>query len=175
MSADYFAVFNLPAQFDVDEAQLNARYRALLLNVHPDRFVNASATDKRLSLQHTTEINFAYETLKKPLSRLLHLLERHGISFADEGASDAPSRRVSPGFLMAQMEWREALADATAAKDQQKLAQLAQRLSDEIAESYQNARIALESNELLSASEIAQQLRFQEKLNVEIRSALHNA
>jgi molecular chaperone HscB len=109
---DYFALFQLPVQFTIDSTVLDTRYRALLAEVHPDKFVNASSAERMQSMQKATLANEAYQTLKHPTSRARYLLQLAGLATDEENNTAMPA-----DFLMAQMEWREAIDDAKFAKD----------------------------------------------------------
>jgi len=104
-SKNYFELFGLPVGFEVDSNKLAERYRDLQRAVHPDRYANASDQEKRLSMQGSTHLNDALNTLKKPLLRAQYLLELKGVDLSVNGGS------ISDGdFLMEQMELREELA-----------------------------------------------------------------
>lgn len=106
-SQNYFELFALPVSFEVDLEQLNARYRDLQRQMHPDRYAGAGDREKRLSAQWTTQINAAYGTLKSPLNRAMYLLELHDLSIAE-------NPDLEPMFLMEQIELREALEEIEA-------------------------------------------------------------
>lgn len=84
---------------------LEAHYQALQKQFHPDRFATRSAKERRLSLEHVTHLNTAYQTLRDPLSRSAYLLERLGNGHSD--SDQAPP--ADPIFLMEMMEARETL------------------------------------------------------------------
>ena len=109
-STTHFELFGLPETFDVDPAALDERYRELQRTVHPDRFVNATDQERRLSMQQATRINEGYEILKDPLKRGRYLLELAGHRFDDEKHTTSDTE-----FLMEQMELREALGDVRVA------------------------------------------------------------
>lgn len=109
---NYFALFQLPQQFELDLAQLDSQYRKLQAEVHPDKFVNASPAERMQSMQMATLANEAYQTLKHPTSRARYLLQLQGIATDEENNTAMPA-----DFLMAQMEWREAMDDARFGKD----------------------------------------------------------
>jgi molecular chaperone HscB len=109
---NYFALFQLPQQFELDMAQLDNQYRKLQAEVHPDKFVNASPAERMQSMQMATLANEAYQTLKYPTSRARYLLQLQGIATDEENNTAMPA-----DFLMAQMEWREAMDDARFGKD----------------------------------------------------------
>lgn len=109
VSQTHFELFGLPRSFDVDLAQLDSRYRELQRTVHPDRYVNASDQERRLSMQQATLINEGYRTLKDPLSRGRYLLELDGYRFDDQHHTTRDA-----AFLMEQMALREALEEVPA-------------------------------------------------------------
>lgn len=109
---NYFALFQLPPQFDLELAQLERQYRKLQAEVHPDKFVNATPAERMQSMQMATLVNEAYQTLKQPTARARYLLQLQGIATDEENNTAMPA-----DFLMAQMEWREAMDDAKYSKD----------------------------------------------------------
>jgi molecular chaperone HscB len=109
---NYFTLFGLPTQFDVDLTLLDTRYRKIQTEVHPDKFVTASPAERLQSMQKATLANEAYQTLKNPTERAKHLLALKGIASLEESNTAMPT-----DFLMAQMEWRERIEDAKMAKD----------------------------------------------------------
>ncbi len=64
---NHFELFGLPQRFHLEAAQLEQAYRGIQSQVHPDRFVRASDTERRVSMQSATQVNEAYHTLKNPL------------------------------------------------------------------------------------------------------------
>ncbi len=106
----YFEIFDLPVSFNLDLDQLGTKYRQLQSSVHPDRDVEASAQEKRLSLQGATKINTASDVLKSGLSRAIYLLELSGIDVTE-------SPELDPAFLMEQIELRERLEDISEGDD----------------------------------------------------------
>jgi molecular chaperone HscB len=109
---NYFTLFDLPAQFDVDLNLLDQHYRKIQTEVHPDKFVTASPAERLRSMQQATLANEAYQTLKQPTSRARYLLSLQGIATLEDSNTAMPT-----DFLMAQMEWREAMEDAKMAND----------------------------------------------------------
>jgi molecular chaperone HscB len=101
---DYFQLFRMPVQFELDQEQLGKRFRQLQRELHPDRFAGAAAHEQRIAVQYSALVNEAYATLRHPVSRALYLLQLAGI---DQEAVSA--QRVAGGFLIEQMELREKL------------------------------------------------------------------
>ena len=77
---NFFELFNLPMQFDLDIVALEAAYRNVQRLVHPDRFVTASDAEKRAAVQYASLANDAYQTLRNPLKRAMHLCTLNGIA-----------------------------------------------------------------------------------------------
>ena len=111
-SSNFFALFSLPSGWQIDRGLLDARYRKLQQEFHPDRFASKGDVDKRLALQTTSLINQAYDTLKSPLKRAQYLLELQKLDAAQE------SHITSDGaFLMEQIEFRETLSELNESAD----------------------------------------------------------
>jgi molecular chaperone HscB len=102
-----FELFAVPATFAQDRATLDARWKALQREAHPDRFAAQGAAAQRLAMQWSVRINEAYQRLKDPIRRASYLCELHGAAVNAENNTTMPS-----AFLMQQMAWREALDDA---------------------------------------------------------------
>jgi molecular chaperone HscB len=103
-----FELFQLPLQFEQPRALIDARWKELQHEAHPDKFAAQGAAAQRLAMQWSVRINEAYQRLKDPLKRASYLCELHGAHINAENNTAMPS-----AFLIQQMEWREALEDAT--------------------------------------------------------------
>ncbi|WP_199031838.1 Fe-S protein assembly co-chaperone HscB [Ralstonia sp. ASV6] len=112
VSDTHFSLFGLPEDFEVNEDALNAAYRTVQSQAHPDRYAHAGDAERRVAMQWATRANEAYQTLRDPLKRATYLLHLKGIDVQAENNTALP-----PAFLMQQMEWRESLGDAKAARD----------------------------------------------------------
>ena len=99
--------FGLNRQFAQDRAALDARWKALQREAHPDKFAANGAAAQRVAMQWSVRINEAYQRLKDPLKRAAYLCELAGAPVNAHSNTAMP-----PTFLMQQMEWREALDEA---------------------------------------------------------------
>jgi molecular chaperone HscB len=115
-SQDYFALFGLPMRYRFDPARLDAAYRALQSQVHPDRFAAAGEAERRLALQSSARVNEAYRALKDPVGRAQYLLSLHGVDATAETDTALPL-----DFLERQLERREAVDEARVARDPERL------------------------------------------------------
>jgi len=102
-----FELFGLPQQFAQDRAAIDARWKELQREAHPDRFAAQGAQAQRVALQWSVRINEAYRRLKDPLKRGAYLCELLGAPIDAENNTAMPA-----AFLIEQMEWRERLDDA---------------------------------------------------------------
>ncbi|MFP8966696.1 Fe-S protein assembly co-chaperone HscB [Pokkaliibacter sp. CJK22405] len=109
---NYFELFQVPVSFTVDLPLIQLRYQELQKTLHPDRHAASGAQQQRLALQYATRVNEGLATLKSPLKRAMYLLELAGMPLNSESETTRDT-----GFLMQQMEWREALSDAEGAID----------------------------------------------------------
>ena len=107
LSDDDFMLFGLPQRYALDRAALDAQWRALQAQVHPDRFVGEGASAQRLAMQWALRVNQAYQRLKDPLKRGAYLCELRGAPIQAENNTAMPR-----AFLMQQLAWREALDEA---------------------------------------------------------------
>jgi molecular chaperone HscB len=96
-----FDIFGLASQFAIDRAALDARWKDLQREAHPDRFATAPAAAQREAMQWSVRINEAYQRLKDPLKRAAYLCELNGAPIRAEDNTAMP-----PAFLMQQMQWR---------------------------------------------------------------------
>jgi len=117
LQANDFELFDVPAQFAQDRAQLDARWKALQREAHPDRFAAEGAAAQRVAMQWSVRINEAYQRLKDPLKRAAYLCELRGAPVQAENNTAMPA-----SFLMQQMAWRESLDDTESVEGLEALA-----------------------------------------------------
>lgn len=117
LQSNDFEIFGLSPRFELDRAALDARWKALQREAHPDRFATADAQAQRQAMQWSVRINEAYQRLKDPLKRAAYLCELHGAPIQAEDNTAMPT-----SFLMQQMQWREDLDEATRLEDLERMA-----------------------------------------------------
>jgi molecular chaperone HscB len=114
---DDYTLFGLPRRFALDRAVVDARWRELQAQVHPDRFTSEGAASQRVAMQWAVRVNEAYQRLKDPVRRAAYLCELEGVPVHSESNTSMPT-----GFLVQQMAWREALEEAASLSDVEALA-----------------------------------------------------
>jgi molecular chaperone HscB len=114
-----FELFGLEARFEQDLAAVDACWKDLQREAHPDKFAAQGAAAQRVAMQWSVRINEAYKRLKDPLKRAAYLCELNAAPVNAENNTAMPA-----SFLMQQMDWREALDDAESADDLMRLGRL---------------------------------------------------
>lgn len=163
-SSDHFTLFGLTPAFRIDSLSLDKRFRELQSRVHPDRFAHAGESERRVSLQWATRVNEAYQTLKNPLARAQYLLD-----LAGQGLDKENNAAMPPEFLMEQMEWREAVAEARQGREIAELEQLHHRVKQRMNQRYdQLAELLDDRRDYVTAADRVRRLMFLERLQAEI-------
>ena len=62
---NYFVLLGLNHQFNIDLKALESAYFAAQRQYHPDRFIGKPAIERAQALQHSADINQAYERMIK--------------------------------------------------------------------------------------------------------------
>lgn len=117
LQSDDFDLFGLARSFAQDRAALDAAWKALQRQAHPDKFAAQGAAAQRLAMQWSVRINEAYQRLKDPVRRAAYLCELAGFPIAAHQNTAMPA-----AFLLQQMAWHEALEDADSAQALETLA-----------------------------------------------------
>ena len=107
LQSNDFELFGVAQKFSQDRAAIDARWKELQREAHPDKFAAQGAAAQRVAMQWSVRINEAYQRLKDPLRRASYLCELNGEAVNAENNTAMPA-----SFLMQQMQWREALDDA---------------------------------------------------------------
>ncbi len=162
LEKNHFEVFQLPVRFDVDQELIAEHYRELQKTLHPDKFINASDQEQRLSMQQAAQVNEAFQTLKSPLLRARYLLELKGVDFSEK------SEQLDPVFLMEQLELREAIENIAQQDDPfDSLTQIQSKIEIQVRDMIDNLRANFESDQddlIKYTKEMVLKLQFLQKL-----------
>ena len=97
-SVDYFALFEMPRQLWIEMSGLEQKFLQLSWKLHPDNFVNATETERELSLKRSSELNDAYRTLRDPVVRVEYLLAIEGARKEGQHKQQAPPELLEEVF-----------------------------------------------------------------------------
>lgn len=149
LQANDFELFGLPERFAQERSDIDARWKDLQRQTHPDKFATQGAAAQRVAMQWSVRVNEAYQRLKDPLKRAAYLCELRGAPIRAEDNTAMPAT-----FLMQQMQWRESLDESSDAAE-------LDALQDEVQQARQD--LLQKCQQLLDVSgqpaEAAQQVR----------------
>ena len=158
-----FQLFGLPERFAQERAAIDARWKELQREAHPDKFAAQGQAAQRGAMQWSVRINEAYQRLKNPLKRAAYLCELRGTPINAENNTAMPA-----DFLVEQMAWREALDEADGESD---LDVLDEKLSRARADVLQRIeRLLDEQNDAASAAQQVRTLMFIERFGQDVQS-----
>lgn len=161
---NYFELFGLPSQFQLDGSLLSSQFRELQKRFHPDKFATASERDRLMSVQKAAEINDAYQILKNPLSRAEYMLAEQGMEIRGEQQT-----MQDPMFLMEQMELREELENiSTRSNAEEALMDFERTVSKMYKQHLEQLEQELDATLLDEAADRVRKLKFIAKLKNEI-------
>lgn len=161
LQSNDFELFGLTVQFAQNRTAIDARWKALQREAHPDKFAAQGAAAQRVALQWSVRINEAYQRLKQPLSRASYLCELQGAPIQAENNTAMPT-----AFLMQQMEWREALDDADTPQVMDEIAATVNKCEGELLSKIEQA-LDVEKN-YMAAAELVRCLMFVERFACEV-------
>jgi molecular chaperone HscB len=160
-----FEQFDLSPRFAQDSAAVEARWKELQREVHPDKFSTEGAAAQRLAMQWSVRINEAYRRLKDPLKRAAYLCELHG-----EPVNAENNTAMANDFLLQQMQWREELEEAAGMDELDRLARQVALARLELLQ--QCAQLLDEKQDYKAAVQQVRALMFIERFASDVQSRL---
>ncbi|AMN67735.1 MULTISPECIES: Fe-S protein assembly co-chaperone HscB [unclassified Psychrobacter] len=166
---NFFALFEQPVQFEVNQDSLDQRLRLLQKRYHPDNVaknLSDTAQAQQQSEQASALINQAYQTLSTPDSRASYLLD-----MADQ-AQNLEHSIADLDFLEDAMQMRIDLDEAIEDKDLATLQQLHPQITQRLAKQSERFSTAYQSQDWQTAIDATQKLKFLVKLNADVTTGL---
>ena len=152
---NYFQLFEIECSTSINHKHLEKKYLEFQKKFHPDKYVNASNHEKRLSLQITSYINEAYEVLKNDYLKSIYLLKIKGYEIEDENNTISDSE-----FLMHQMELREEVEDVLKIRNEKTTKELFLKISNHKKNCLEEFKYNYNNNLFKEALEIMQKIKF---------------
>ncbi|MGP5315350.1 Fe-S protein assembly co-chaperone HscB [Psychrobacter faecalis] len=169
---NFFALFEQPVQFAVNQERLDQQLRLLQKRYHPDNLVADSknvadsAQAKQQSEQASALINQAYQTLREPDSRASYLLDIAG------QAQNLEHSIADLDFLEDAMQMRMDLDDAIEGKELAVLKQLNPQITVRLNKQSERFDSAYQSQDWQTAIDATQKLKFLVKLDADVTTGL---
>ena len=169
---NFFALFEQPVQFAVDQERLDQQLRLLQKRYHPDNLVADSkntadsAQAKQQSEQSSALINQAYQTLRDSDSRASYLLDIAG------QAQNLEHSIADLDFLEDAMQLRIDLDDAIEGKELASLKQLYPQITERLNKQSERFNSAYQSQDWQTAIDATQKLKFLVKLDADVTTGL---
>lgn len=165
LTRNYFELFGLSESFEIDQQALAEKYRSLQSALHPDRFVNKTDQERRVSAQSAAFVNEAYATLKSDLKRAHYLLKLKDVEFNPDTETSSDTE-----FLVRQMELHERIEEIDDTDESiTALDDLAQELKQQQAQLISQFSGQYAEDDLTHAKDTALKLQFYERLNNQVR------
>lgn len=154
----HFDLFGLPPRYALDATELERRYRALSLQLHPDR----ATGDRRKAIEATAALNAAYQALKDPFRRALYLLQLRGV--------ELDRRTAAPELLEEVMSLREELEGHRERRELVPARAMAQQVSQQRSASMEAAARALEAEQWEQAADALVKIRYFDRFLEEVEA-----
>lgn len=135
---------------------LQSQYKKLQWRLHPDRFAGAPEAERVLATNASAAISDAYNTLRSPLRRGLHLLELADAT-VDENANVDDMQ-----LLMEVMEFNEEIEDADG--DHSTLSEVLQRLEDKLDTAVAEVELQFYNDDIAAARTAIIKLRYYQNI-----------
>jgi len=75
LKKNFFELFGIPVSIDINNTELDRKYKILQQQFHPDNFSNSTNHEKRIALQISSQINDGYIILSNLIPRIEYILQ----------------------------------------------------------------------------------------------------
>ncbi|KAM9810589.1 iron-sulfur cluster co-chaperone protein HscB [Neosynchiropus ocellatus] len=161
---NYFKIMDCEQTFTLNTQKLQKTYLQLQRLLHPDNFSQKSQKEQEFSEHQSALVNKAYNTLLKPLSRGLYMLELQGMHI-EEGTDSA----ADSGFLMELMEINEALDEA---RTPDVAGQIGKEMKGKLAGLTEKIDAALRKGEFQAAKQLLVQMKYFANIEEKVKEKL---
>lgn len=157
-----FDLLGIEPKFEVDQAVLDEAYFARQTLTHPDRFVYHAEPERLAASAQASSLNWAYETIKNPMSRAKALLKMRGIEVGGEDGKTVQN----PEILEEMMELQDALSEAMIPQD---LSRVESQIQDRLQKVKSSFAFALHQDDTHELAELFLRLTYLSKLMSDIK------
>ena len=103
---NYFELFEIPPQFEVDTKKLKPKFLELSRKFHPDFHTNEDEAGLQRVMEISSAVNKGWQLFQDPMATLQYVLEMTG------SISEQENTKLSGDFLMEMMELNEQITDS---------------------------------------------------------------
>jgi molecular chaperone HscB len=103
---NYFELFEIPPQFEVDTKKLKPKFLELSRKFHPDFHTNEDEAGLQRVMEISSAVNKGWQVFQDPMATLQYVLEMIG------SISEQENVKLSGDFLMEMMELNEQITDS---------------------------------------------------------------
>jgi molecular chaperone HscB len=165
---DAFRLFSLPLAFKINESELRSKYREIMKDLHPDKLRNQSQEHQVKYEQHAAVITHAYDVLKRPHLRAIHLLNLLTGVPNDKETTDEDAQPPQE-FLMLIMELGELIESACTDVELKPYFDANQK---RIRETCQKLEQAFEESDLKRAGALVTELKYWNRIDETLRGKM---
>ena len=163
-----FGLFGIAHEFDLNVEDLERRYKKLMTQLHPDRFMQKSGTEQQHSAAQSSAVNDGYNMLKQPHARAVYMLQLLGVDF-DNSQSDFGGNNMQ--FMMEVMEASDEIE--AAGDNQEKLREIWQSFYlPHLSETCAAASSAFTKGDLTAATDATAKLQYLKRVGDLLGSAI---
>jgi len=108
----HFSLLGLEERFDINGSDVDAAFKELQRQLHPDKFSQATKEELALAEAHSSKVNEAVRILRSPLFRAQYWMELQGVRVLEED-----QRMEDMETMMEVMETSEQLEQAQTKKE----------------------------------------------------------
>ncbi|VDL23641.1 unnamed protein product, partial [Hymenolepis diminuta] len=171
----YFELFNFPPSMNINLREMSRQKRTLLQAFHPDKFVRASAEEKRISKLATSFINDACKVLADPISRAEYILTLNGSECSSKSVPITDTLFLNEILEVNEqvdevLEWIK--HDVSNDKIQGRIDDLHQSITTQWDSELDNVTRFLDKEDWKSAQESLAKLRYYERLKQRLKDLI---
>lgn len=158
-SIDYFDIFSLKKKFEIDDDNLERKYKDWQKKLHPDLVHSKSKEEKEYAAEQSARVIDAYRTLTDALARATYIMRLAGVEVDDE-------KTVSESQLLSEiMEIREAVEEAA---DPQALNEIKAQMQHKLSVWDRAFANAFQNKNYKEAQKSIQRMTYYKRVNEEI-------
>jgi len=160
---NYFDLFEIPIQLNVNKSALPARYIELSKKYHPDYFVKETEDVQQEALERSAMLNKAFKTFQDPDETIKYVLQLKGLLEEEEKYS------LPADFLMEVMQINEKIMDGDSADVKPKVDNLEKEIYEPVQEIVEHYKEGVTTEkELLQVKEYYYKKKYLKRIRKEL-------